>query len=169
MFLFLQGQSQSSSGNKPSQISAIGRSSEPTSRFRSGSRYGEMHNEKRQMRREQTRANEVKNEHLKRGNRETPQESTKKPPQRTVDLLNQQSSEATDHPDTFAQKIIKKLNKYLQEKESDELVKEKLKKVCDLLNPLIHFRYVTFVEGAMESITCDFSFRNEIGQLEITM
>ena len=116
------------------QISAIGRSSEPTnSQFRTETRQNEIHKEKRQMRKESKRDEEVKNEHIKRGNREPLQGTFAKPPQKA----DENSSEATNSPSTFAAKLIERMNNFLREEEErrkEEESKKKLDRKLDILH-----------------------------------
>ena len=124
------------STGKRHQISSIGRSSEPTnSEFRTESRYNEIHKEKRQMRKESKRDEEVKNEHIKRGN--TTSNHLAKPPQKA----DENSSEATNSPSTFAAKLIEKMNNHLKEVETrnqkflkDEETRKKLDRKLDSLH-----------------------------------
>ena len=125
--LILQVQHNMSAG-KRHQISSIGRSSEPTnSEFRPESRYNETHKEKRQLRKESKRDEEVKNEHIKRGNREPLQGTVAKPPQKA----DENSSEATNSPRTFAAKLIEKMNNYVEKMNKAEESKKKLDRKLD--------------------------------------
>ena len=114
---------------KSQQISAIGRSSEPThAGYSQGSRYHDRSKKNEERRNERTKK-KIEHEHISRGNRE--QGIATKQMNKPVPA---NSCEATSDPASFAKTLISKLNSVLKKQEKDEesskQLDNKLKKVC---------------------------------------
>ena len=100
------------------------------------------------MRKEMREEEKVRNEHIRRGNRDSA--PVKKTGPKMADNNSDTTELATKNPAAFAKLIIDKLNKYLEslnahQKSCDQL-DEKLKKVSFLdtsiiLVPLLHLRW----------------------------
>ena len=99
-----------------------------------------MHNERRQMKRDAKRVEEVKNEHINRGNKNVPVGGIR--PQKPGDnQQNSNSMEASNDPTSFANKVIEKLKNYLQDKECKERLQAKVSNIHIIVHLYIRFTY----------------------------
>ena len=93
------------------------------------------------MKKDMKEEEKVRNEHIRRGNRDSAPVKKTGPPQKVAD----DTTIATDNPAVFAQRIIDALNKHLEginaHKKSCDQLDEKLKKVsyADTLTILVPF------------------------------